>query len=391
MNVRVNVCLNRTVRMLDGQWQGLRLATDGRVYFFGGSHNPGVSAPFFRYDPATDAVDVLALDMSRICGEDPAQVPTQGKVHSDLLEHHGRLYFGTHLSDYTPAGCAAYTGAHLVSYETATGGFRDYGVIHPNYTNYSGLAIDAARNCACFYATPFSEGDGPHLHRIDLDTGENRDLGLVAPWVDRQARGKRAGQPCAHLFVDARGDCWFTLRGEYALFVARADGRAIERHDGALPGGASQWTCMRPLDADRALVILPDGFYVFDGRRFGNGAGAFERFKAVDTPGLTWAYMALDRERLYWNSRTQQVLPETGCHETRIWSTSLNDPSETVDHGAIAAADGHLPWFVGDLVSDGRGRIYTCGRWYAGPEEFDTIGVNRNGLMCAAYFSVLEL
>ncbi len=392
MHVIHNTCLNHTVRMLDGQWQGLRLASDGRVYFFGGSHNPGISAPFFRYDPVTDALDVLAPDMSLICGEDPARVPTQGKVHSDLLEHRGWLYFGTHLSDYSPAGCRAYTGAHLVGYELATGRFRDYGVIHPHFTNYSGLGIDAARHCAFFYATPFGEGDGPHLHRIDLDSGENRDLGLVAPWRDREAQGKRHGQPCAHLFVDACGDCWFTLRGESAVFAARAAGGPIERYDGVLPGGANQWYVMRPLDAHRAMIVLPDGFYVFDSRRFnGTPASAFTRFKAVNSPGLTWAYMALDGERLYWNSRTQKPLPETGCHQTRIWSTSLADPAETVDHGPIADADGRLPWFIGDLASDGRGRLYTVGRWYARPEEHAAIGVNRNGLICAAYFSVLDV
>lgn len=385
MKVVFNATLNHHVRMLDGQWQGVHLASDGRVYFFGGSHSAGVSAPFFRYDPAKNDIEMLALDMTKICGEDAARTPTQGKVHSDILEHRGWLYFGTHLSDYTPEGCRAYTGGHLVGYEMATGKFRDYGVIHRNYTNYSAVGLDAPNNRVYFYATPFGVGDGPHLHVIDLKSGSNRDLGLVAPWS-----GKGHGQPCQHLFIDSRGDCWFALRDEHALFVARGDTGRIERHDGILPGNASQWYCMRTLDADRLLHILPDGFYVFDSR-LGASRKAFTRIKAANTPGLTWAYLAVDAKRFYWNSRSQKPLPQTGHHETRILSSSLADPEETVDHGPIREEAGREPWFVGDLVSDGKGRLYTAGRWYALPEEVSTIGVNRNGLMVAVYFTVLDV
>lgn len=386
MKVIFNETLNRRVRMLDGQWQGVSLASDGRVYFFGGSHSAGVSAPFFRYDPASNAVTLLALDMTRVCGEDPAKTPTQGKVHSNILEHKGWLYFGTHLSDYSPEGRAAYTGGHLVGYEIGTGRFRDFGVIHRNYTNYSAIGLDPLRDLIYFYATPFGTGDGPHLHRIDIGSGENRDLGLVAPWD-----GQGHGQPCQHLHIDARGDCWFTLRGEHALFVARGDTGTIERHDGVLPGGADQWYCLRTIDANRSLAVLPDGFYVFDSRDFGGAKSAFTLFKTIGTPGFTWAYVAVDGKRIYWNSRSQKELESTGRHETRIWSTAWSDPGETVDHGAIADAEGRSPWFVGDLVSDGKGRLYTAGRWYVGPDEVKEIGVDRNGLLVAVYFTVLDV
>jgi hypothetical protein len=389
-----NATLNHRVRMLDGQWQGVHMASDGKVYFFGGSHSAGVSAPFFRYDPArndsaTSAhdIEIIAQDMTRICGEDPTKTPTQGKVHSDIMEHNGWLYFGTHLSDYTPAGCHAYTGGHLVGYELATGKFRDYGVIHPNFTNYSAVAVDRLRNHAYFYATPFGKGDGPHLHRIDLATGENKDLGLVAPW-----NGKGHGQPCQHMFVDPRGDCWFTVRGEHALFVARYDSGKIERYDGMLPGNAPQWYCQRDLpNPEQTLVIFPDGFYIFDASQFGSADGPFKLLKKVNTPGLHWSYFAVDDKRFYWNSRTQEHLPTTGQHETRIWSSSLTNPSETIDHGPIRDAQGRGPWFIGDMVTDRKGRLYTAGRWYVLPEEVPTIGVNRNGLLCAVFFTVLDV
>jgi len=387
VKVILNAILNRVVRMLDGQWQGLRIARDGCVYFFGGSHRPGVSAPFFRYDPQKHAVETITLDMSAVCGEDPAQVPTQGKVHSDLLEHEGWLYFGTHLSDYTPEGAARYTGAHLVGYELATGAFRDFGVIHPNFTNYSGIGLDRTRNRIYFYATPFAAGNGPHLHRIALRTGENQDLGLIAPRTDHT----RHGQASAFLFVDSRGDCWFTLREQGPLFVARAESGRIEAHAEALPPGNRQWHCVRPLDPDRALVILQDGLWLFDASRFDGTPRAFERLLAVETPGWTWAYLALDAQRIYWNSRSQHRLPTTGRYEVQIHSVDCQAPGRVTDHGPMVDADGRAPWFIGDLASDGRGRLYACGRWYALSEEFETIGVNRHSLMCIACFTVLDV
>src|SRR5690606_37606662 len=108
-------------------------------------------------------------------------------------------------------------------------------------------------------------------------------------------------------------------------------------------------------------------------RDFGSPKGAFTLLKKVDTPGLHWAYFTVDDKRFYWNSRTQHPLPHNSQHETRIWSSSLSNPDETIDHGPIHDAQGRGPWFLGDLVSDGKGRLYTAGRWYVLPEEIPTI------------------
>lgn len=389
MNVVFNYTMNRVIRMLDGQWQGMRLASDGRVYFFGGSHSPEMGAPMFRYNPATespDGITLLSRDLSAVCGEDVRQVPPQGKVHSDILEHQGWLYFGTHQSDYTAEGSARYTGAHLLGYEMATGRFRDFGVIHRNYTNYSGVGLDARHGRIYFYATPFSSGDGPHLHRIDIASGHNEDLGLVAPWKNQAEHG----QPSAFLFVDGNGDCWFTLRDDGGLYVARADSGRIERFADALPCG-KQWYCTRTLGPWRALTVLEDGLWHFDADRFDGSSSAFTRLRTVTTPGWTWCYLAADQERVFWNSRSNHPLPETGRYDVRVYSSPWADLSQTRDHGPIVDAEGHAPWFIGDLVSNGRGRLFSCGRWYVRPDEYETIGVNRHGLMCAVFFTVLDV
>jgi hypothetical protein len=386
LKILLNRCLNRMIRMLDGQWQGTRIASDGMVYFFAGSHHGGLSAALLRYDPmagAASGVEMIARDISAVCGEDCARTPSQGKVHSELLEHEGRLYFGTHLSDYTPEGMARYTGGHLVSYELASERFRDYGVIHPNFTNYAGLSLDAARRRIYYYSTRFFGDEGPHVHRIDIDSGRNEDLG--------EAPVSGNGRSSMFHFSDRQGDCWFTVEREGALFVARGESGKIERHAGALPKGAAQWHCVRTLDGDRALAALPDGFYIFDSRRFDGTASAFEPLAPVDTPGFAWCYTAFDRDRFWWTSRTRKPKPGEERYGVRIYSAPWNDPRALRDHGPIIDAEGHHPWYFGDLVSDGNGRLYAVGRWYVHEHEFDAIGVDRKGLKCSVYFTVFDV
>ena len=94
MRVLLNECMNRHLRMLDGQWQGITLASDGNVYFFAGSHRPDLGAPFFRYVPdarGVGRIELISRNMSEVCGENLKRVPAQGKVHSEVLEHEGWL------------------------------------------------------------------------------------------------------------------------------------------------------------------------------------------------------------------------------------------------------------------------------------------------------------
>ena len=125
----INHALNAHVRLLDGQWQGTIVASDGNVYFGGGSHNLELGAALFRYEPKSGKVAILKENITTACGEDPRKTPPQGKIHSPVVEHDGWIYFGTHPANYTEQGRKAYPGAHLVGYQLSTGRFRDYGEI----------------------------------------------------------------------------------------------------------------------------------------------------------------------------------------------------------------------------------------------------------------------
>ena len=409
MKVTLNECLNRRIRMLDGQWQGILKASDGCVYTFAGSHRPDLGAPFFRYVPNTDGpgrIEMIHESMSAVCGEDSTKVPAQGKVHSDILEHEGWLYFATHLSDYSTAGRGAYTGAHLVRYELSTGRFRDYGIIHPNYTNYSGIGLDRARGRIYFYTTPFADRpdvDGPHMHRVDIATGANEDLGLIVPWsirvnspgVDMDHTDHSRGQSVPHMHVDARGDCWFTIRDEgkleRGLWVVRGATGRIERFPDALPEGQRRWLSMASLDEERALALMEGGAWVFDAARFDGTRSAFRLLKAIDHPGLSWSSLGVGGGRFFWNCRDDTERHRTKFPVMRLFSASLEHPERTVEHGAIRDAQDRIPRGLSGIVPSDDGRVYLCGRWHVLDEEFETLGVDRHGHIVAAYFTELDV
>jgi hypothetical protein len=382
-----NFALNQHIRMLDGQWQGTFLASDGNVYFGGGSHDPNLGAAFFRYEPKTGQVKLLVKNVTPICGEDPARTPPQGKLHSPVVEHEGWLYLGTHLANYTEAGRKAYTGAHLLGYCLATGKFRDFGVMYPNYTNYSSLGLDAPRGRLYFYVTPFYEGEGSHVLAVDIATGRKKDLGLMARWNNR----KDHGPPALHCFVDSRGDCWLTTRYERTLYVARAATDKIESYENALPAevltyaSRDPWRGLRALDKDRALVLMAGKMWIFDSRQAPRGEGTFTPIReGIDATGLVECF-AYGGGRFYWAGRGKD--PKGPLH---LMSAAVKDPATAIDHGEVI--DGQRrPMWPGDLITDGRGAVYMVGRWFVGEEDMKAFGIVRHDMRMAVFFTVIDV
>jgi len=382
-----NYSLNHHIRMLDGQWQGTFLASDGNVYVGGGSHNPNLAAALFRYEPETRDLKMLVENITPICGEDQSKTPPQGKLHSPIVEHEGWIYLGTHLANYTEEGRKAYTGAHLLGYHLATGRWRDFGVIHRNFTNYSALGLDAPRGKIYFYVTPFYEGEGSRLYCVDIATGKKEDLGLVARWENRRDHGP----PAYHCFVDAQGDCWLTTRYERTLYVARAATGKIEAHADALPeevltyASRDPWRGLRALDEHRALVHMAGRMWTFDSRKAPRGRDTFTPIRdGIDPSGLVECF-ACGGGRFFWTYRGKDR--KASLH---LMSASVKDPSNAIDHGEIVDG-GRRPMWAGDLITDGRGTVYMVGRWYVTDEDMKVFGMVRHKMQMAVFFSVIDV
>ncbi|NND04764.1 MAG: hypothetical protein HKN87_00170 [Saprospiraceae bacterium] len=111
----------------DSNYNGIAYASDGNVYYVICSHNKKSGAQLFRYNPRTGNLDNVG-DLTTIVGEDRTKVINQGKVHCDLYEYQGKLWFGTHAGAYD----RTYPGGHFMSYDLKTEKFEDFGIAAPN-------------------------------------------------------------------------------------------------------------------------------------------------------------------------------------------------------------------------------------------------------------------
>lgn len=175
---------------VDGQWQGIIAASDGNTYFSFSSHSPHHNAQFYRYKPSAGEVEHL-IDVGRWCGETESigKWNTQGKIHSNIYEHKGKLYCTTtsaHSSFEHP-----YTGGHFLSYELRTGEFRDLGKV--DFGGRGGLL-------SAVFDPVYGRLYGLHQHKTtltycDVDTGEIVILGPI----------EHGGMQCRNLIVDSHG------------------------------------------------------------------------------------------------------------------------------------------------------------------------------------------
>ncbi|MHC4716025.1 MAG: NHL repeat-containing protein [Planctomycetota bacterium] len=371
--------LNGYVRKLDGQWQGIRYASDGNVYFASSTHAHDHGGAVFRYDPRSGKLKMLCEDISRVCGEDPTRSTPQGKIHSDFVESNGWIYFATHLACYWPAAADAYTGSHLVGLEMKTGRFRDFGILKPGFSCYSGLGVDPAGRYA--YAILMSWAKrlrpaGTHVTRTDLRTGRTVDLGPLP--------GKQRSS-CAHVFVDRRGDCWFTPGG--GLHVARAATGKVEALPDALSalrlpgsentGSARGWFWGEPLgDGDRYVCMmyvrrLGNVLYEFNAARMPDAAAAFRPLAAVGpaSPAVAWT-----ADRVYYRQRASgSRRPKGDDHHLMSVSLAGPDRGAVTDHGLILDQDGRRPWRFAGLAADGKGKLFFVGDWWLNGDEKGTL------------------
>ena len=349
--------LNKYVPILDGQWQGIRYASDGNVYFGSSTHSAHHGPAFFKYSLATKEVTMLAEDLTRICGEDPQTNP-QGKLHSDIVEANGWLYMATHFSSELPGAYAKWTGSHVIGYQLATGKFRDYGVVHPNYDSYSAIGADPKRNFIYAFVTGESRGQVAYLYRIDAVSGAKRNLGQVG--------GRFATS--FWTFVDLRGDLWFSAAVQNGdLRRVRADTGRIDVFPNALPPPylwykeetdpnaehqSRRWIMwMQPLDGDRAVFTLGyDGgmLYEFDSTKPIASGQAFRNIRHI---GYSDLGLAVGDRRVFYYQRANRGYGNQG------------------DQGPGDVRDFHLLSVSLNEQTDGRSRVFMVGDWWTLPGD----------------------
>ena len=116
----------------DSGYTALLATSDGKIYFSIGTHKNDYAARFFCFDPATKKVTTIAK-LDEIVGEDSKKQFSNGKIHTRMFEHKGKIWFATHTSFYSRAGLPGteyngkkpYLGGHFMNYDLSTGKFTD--------------------------------------------------------------------------------------------------------------------------------------------------------------------------------------------------------------------------------------------------------------------------
>ncbi len=394
--------MNTICKEWDGQWQGIKVASDGNCYFGTSTHSGGHGAGFHMYNPKTREHTMIAEDMTLVCGEGDTDTQ-QGKIHSPIVELDGWLYFTTHLSNYWPEGIEVYTGAHVMGYEMATGRFRDFGIVKPRYSIYSAINVDPDRKMLYVFVNPFQEdlikNDGSHLYSVDIVTGEKKDLGQVTS-------GQRGAS--FWFFVDYQGNCWFSLWKEHIqyendrgnLYCYNPEEGKIITYEDVLPEGelidgtpitdekqmkSQSWTWAEALPGrEKCLFTMgvwgggDERLWLFDpSKNIRNG----KAFQPVAPIGSTFLQTALGGERLYFvqyedleDERTltaeftREDDPDVVGYTTDLHLRSVSidpDGDHTItDHGKIVDQDGRAPRMINSMAADDKGRVYMMGSWY---------------------------
>lgn len=398
-----SIALNKINKYFDGQWQGIKVASDGACYFGSSTHSPKHGCSFFKFDPVSQKLKVIAKDMTEVCGENIKKTPPQGKIHSPIVKCDGWLYFTTHLSNYWEEAIIKYPGAHVVGYELNTGNFRDFGIVRKGYTIYSAINVDKINKKLYVFSVPFAKNDiksdSSHLYQLDIDTGEKVDLGKV-PVNERGA--------CFWFYVDNNGKCWFTIWKKFNpslyskdedLYCFDPNTNKIKSYKNVLPIGKlapsgtpaaenlkseRSWTWAEAINDNKQCLFTmgwlgggDERLWLFDPTK---NVESGESFQPLSYIGATFLSVACNNNRVYFIQYKKLNDARTYCPEfmrevnpkevnfndelhLRSVSIELTNNSIVTDHGKITDQNGRHISMVESLAADNRGNVFMNGSW----------------------------
>lgn len=192
----------------DSNYHSLLAASDGKLHFTINTHDSDNGCRYYTFDPKTQAMTLVAK-LDEVLNEPAATHIPQGKVHTPLLEHHGRIWFATHTAFYDgdvpgrdPGGKAPYSGGHFMSYDLKSGRFADLAKVMPGEGIIT-MAMDKENEV--LYGLTWPSGILVSYH---IKQGDLRYWGAV------QNRGEWGHRPwewdriCRTLGVDPEGNVY---------------------------------------------------------------------------------------------------------------------------------------------------------------------------------------
>ncbi len=384
-------------------YNGLSVASNGKVYYVLSSQSAVRGGQMYSFDPATSEIKHVA-DLTEACGEKGLNTIAQGKSHVNFVELDGKLYFSTHLGFYSlidgmekpglpPEGMKPYPGGHLLAYDMATGEFEDLATA-PFREGILTTNMDTARRR--IYSITWPTG---YFLTYDLATGELKNLGPISERGE-DGRGPTYRTLCRSLAIDpGDGSVYFSV-GDGWLFRYRVDTDSIEkvegedlrkdyfgRYDPTSPGHMGyNWRQVFWHPAEKAVYgVHGNSGYLF---RFdpkvprvdvlerltslpSKRTGMFDQFSygylgfILGPDGRTIHY--LTGGPVYVDGQRVKGKESTAMGEAKgienLHLVTYDIPTGTyADQGPVLLPDGSRPYYVNSLDVGDDGMVYTLGR-----------------------------
>ena len=170
-------------------WSALYAASNGRIYV--GLCTHADAANLYEFDPQTETMRHLA-NLTELNGERGQGTWTNGKIHVQMQELDGWIYFGSLSEDNGPPAIDAgsYRGPYWYRIEMKTGRVEQLSRIN-SFWGVLGQAMDPKRRLI------YGLAENGHLYKYYIDRNWTEDLGRADEW-----------DVCRTIFIDDLGNVY---------------------------------------------------------------------------------------------------------------------------------------------------------------------------------------
>lgn len=170
-------------------WSALYIASNGKLYV--GLCTHADAANVYEFDPATEKMRHLA-NLTIISQERGRGIWTNGKIHVQMQELDGYVYFGSMSEDNGPPAidASSYRGPYWYRIEMKTGKVEQLSHIN-SFWGLVGQTMDKERRLI------YGLAENGHLYRYRIDEDWTEDLGRVDNW-----------DICRTIFADDEGNVY---------------------------------------------------------------------------------------------------------------------------------------------------------------------------------------
>jgi hypothetical protein len=175
-------------------WSALIEASNGKLYIGVSTH--GDASYVYEFDPVTEQMKLLA-DLTQLANERGKGTWTTGKIHVQMHELEGYVYFGALCEDNGPPAidASSYQGPHWYRININDGKVEQLGLIN-SFWGLLGQVLDEKRRLI------YGLAENGHLYVYYIDDNYTEDLGRVDDW-----------DICRTIFIDDVGNVYGSLVG----------------------------------------------------------------------------------------------------------------------------------------------------------------------------------